>query len=1058
MSDRGSSSRGYRGGNRGGPPGNPRGGSTRGARGGGYGGHSGGGYGEGGGRGGYGGGYGDGGNRGGYGDGGNRGGYGDGGNRGGYGDGGNRGGYGDGGNRGGYGGGGRKEVRVFSDPNAPLTAPDPQHKKLEDAFMANAKSIAGKLATVSLDSTLPLRPGYGSQGRPISVYANYFKVDVPKNLTLARYNISVSPEAKGKKMARVVGLLLEMPEFIHASTRFATDFKSFLVASQPLTNMPEQWNIKYSSEGGNEPGENSKVFAVKLQEPAFFSVSDFVKYLSSTNVKDTFNQEEQKSIIQSLNVVFGHHPQSMSGVTTISGNKHFSLSRGPNNINIKPLGDGLEAYRGFVRSSRAVTGGLLLNVNVTHAVFFETTNLAALYRKMGTQNRVNLKDKLKGMRIQVTHFPPKLSKVTGKPIPRVRTIQGLANTSDGANEEHKPEVLGFGAGPQKVKFWISESPPTETPVKGAKKNLLPSNTYISVYDYFKKKYPSIELDPINPVVNVGNSEHPSYLPAEVCQVLPGNKVNRRLSPKQTQEMIKMACRTPYENAESLVGDGKSILGLNPSDNSTASQFGLNISKSLLVVNARMLPAPPINYKAARVNVLNGSWNMARQKFHTNAQLGVWSFVLFKPPPSNSGPRLEEDKIRKSVLGFRDFLEGNGINAKGLVPGGVVVDLVGGENATQVNTETIGLLFKRMCESKNKPKFLLCVIVADDPGIYNIIKTVGDTKAGIHTVCVIGSKFTKEKGQGQYFANIALKFNLKAGGINHTIDPTKLGIISEGETMVVGLDVTHPSPGSKLGTPSSVAMVASVDKVLAQWPADFRIQMGRQEMVSDVEGLFLGRLKLWYQFNRKYPKNIVLYRDGVSEGQYDIVLNDELPGIRKACRQLYSPEETKQGLPRLSIIICGKRHHTRFFPTTMAGTDRASNCHPGTIVDRGVTLDRTWDFFLQPHSCIQGTARPCHYFVILDEIFRSRDAKPPLQNVADCLEDLTHNMCHLFQRATKAVSLCPPAYYADLLCTRLRCYQSDQYDPSEDGTADNSQASQMAAPLIHSQLKDSMYYI
>ncbi|RKF56155.1 Protein argonaute 12 [Erysiphe neolycopersici] len=1023
---------------------------------------------RGGGRGGYGG---DGGNRGGGGFRGGGGGYGRGGGGGyGRGDGGGYRGGGGGGFRGGGGGGfggpQRKEQKVFSDPNAPLAPADPKTKQLEDAFMANAKNM-GNAATMSLDSKLPLRPGYGTQGKQISVYSNYFKIDVPQDLRLARYNISVSPEAKGKKMARVVSLLLERPEFTNAATRFATDFKSFLVASRPLTDMPAQWNIRYRPEGHDEAGEEARVFNVKLQEPAFFSVSNFVKYLGSPNVRDNFNEEEQKSIIQSLNVVFGHYPQSHPGVVTIAGNKHFSLARGENNINIRPLGDGLEAYRGFVRSTRAVTGGILLNINVTHAVFFETTNLASLYKKMGTHNRVNLKEKLKGMRIQITHLPQKINKTTGKVIPRIKTIQGLANITDGAKEEHRPEVAGYGAGPQKVKFWISED---TGPSKGApQKNPLPTNTYISVYDYFKKRYPNITLDPVNPVVNVGNSEHPSYLPAEVCHVLPGNKVNRRLSPRQTQEMIKMACRTPYENAESIVRDGKSLLGLNSGDKSTSSQFGLNIGKGLLVVNARTLPPPAINYKGARVNVSNGSWNMAHQKFHTNAQLGPWSFVLFKPPPTNSGPRLEEDKIRKSVLGFRDFLEGNGINAKGLVNGGVAVDLIGGERATQVNTESTGLLFKRMCDSNNKPRFLLCVMAADDPALYNIIKNIGDTKAGIHTVCVIGSKFIKEKGQSQYFANIALKFNMKAGGINHTLDPAKLGVISEGETMVVGLDVTHPSPGSKLGTPSSVAMVASVDKVLAQWPADFRIQMGRQEMVGDVEGLLLGRLKIWQKFNNRLPKNIIIYRDGVSEGQYGMVLDDEVPGIRKACRQLYSPEETKKGLPHLSVIVCGKRHNTRFFPATLAECDRSSNCLPGTVIDRGVTLNRAWDFFLQPHACIQGTARPCHYFVVLDEIFRNRTLKAPHHNHADSLEDLTHNMCHLFQRATKAVSLCPPAYYADLLCTRLRCYQADKYDPSDEESvmgsvqgsvqgSVNLATPALVAPTIHSQIRDSMYYI
>ena len=38
-----------------------------------------------------------------------------------------------------------------------------------------------------------------------------------------------------------------------------------------------------------------------------------------------------------------------------------------------------------------------------------------------------------------------------------------------------------------------------------------------------------------------------------------------------------------------------------------------------------------------------------------------------------------------------------------------------------------------------------------------------------------------------------------------------------------------------------------------------------------------------------------------------------------------------------------------------------------------------------------------------------------------VEKITHNLSYLYQRATKAVSYCTPAYYADLLCARGRAW-------------------------------------
>jgi eukaryotic translation initiation factor 2C len=131
--------------------------------------------------------------------------------------------------------------------------------------------------------------------------------------------------------------------------------------------------------------------------------------------------------------------------------------------------------------------------------------------------------------------------------------------------------------------------------------------------------------------------------------------------------------------------------------------------------------------------------------------------------------------------------------------------------------------------------MLVVLPRNDKEIYNRVKFMGDIRTGIHTICIVGSKFAKESrdDNAQYLANVALKFSLKLGGATQTLKEVRLGIISEGKTMVVDLDVTQPSPGSSGKAPSVAGIVASIDKHLAQWPADIRVQAGRKEMVSDL---------------------------------------------------------------------------------------------------------------------------------------------------------------------------------------------------------------------------------
>src|SRR5207237_465268 len=79
----------------------------------------------------------------------------------------------------------------------------------------------------------------------------------------------------------------------------------------------------------------------------------------------------------------------------------------------------------------------------------------------------------------------------------------------------------------------------------------------------------------------------------------------------------------------------------------------------------------------------------------------------------------------------------------------------------------------------------------------------------------------------------------------------------------------------------------------------------KEMISDLKDIVQELLKVFYKETRKKPGRILFYRDGVSEGQFEEVLNYEVDAIRKACTGL---EETYK--PTITFVVVQKRHHTR----------------------------------------------------------------------------------------------------------------------------------------------------
>lgn len=384
----------------------------------------------------------------------------------------------------------------FRDPNAPPLAPDIQIIGIEDKYMANTKSGGAALAKLSVGQQMPTRPGFGTAGKKVMVYANYFKVIVPKELTLTRYNVEVSPQAEGKKLARVFQLLIGLPEF----QGVATEWKSMIISAKPL-DIPDGYTVQipYLAEGQDEPLARAITYTVRIVTPLSFSISNMVNYLASVDPGPSFAQKLET--IQVMNAVFGHYPQARGDVVSIGQNRHFSFDHSESNRrNIQILGGGLESLRGYFQSVRPATGGLLLNVNITHGVFLEPVQLDQLLPKMGTGNKITLTKKMKRVRVRVTHIPPKKHKQTGQEIPRIKTIFDLAHPQDGRrrDEAHPPQVLHHGAGPKDVKFWLSDVPPAggdPKPAAGKAKGKspkqaggpsLPTNTYISVFDYFKR--------------------------------------------------------------------------------------------------------------------------------------------------------------------------------------------------------------------------------------------------------------------------------------------------------------------------------------------------------------------------------------------------------------------------------------------------------------------------------------------------------------------------------------------------------------------------------------------
>lgn len=298
----------------------------------------------------------------------------------------------------------------------------------------------------------------------------------------------------------------------------------------------------------------------------------------------------------------------------------------------------------------------------------------------------------------------------------------------------------------------------------------------------------------------------------------------------------------------------------------------------------------------------------------------------------------ENHLKTALESFRESLQATGIRIGQASPRSRRIQLRDVEDPE---------LEEVLTGAAERLRLLYIILPVKHTALYNRIKQICDIKVGLVNICSVGNKLVDSAGRLQYFGNVALKFNLKGGGDNQRVEASRLHFISRGETMIVGIDVTHPSPNSSSQAPSVAAMVASTDPNLAQWLATSSVQMTRRrEMVDSLKHMLKRHLGLWKSEggHSMFPRHILVYRDGVSEGQYEMVKDYELALLRLACEEVYDP--VGQPRPRITIVIVTKRHHTRFGPTQESQADNNGNCLAGIVTDRGITESQQWDFWLR----------------------------------------------------------------------------------------------------------------
>ncbi|KAH9062679.1 argonaute-like protein [Lactarius vividus] len=900
------------------------------------------------------------------------------------------------------------------------------------------------------------RTGKGSAGWPVKVLTNNFAIELNQG-TIYHYDGMYLFFSSTDSLNSAFHLLLNIAVAIDPADRPLPVTRNFEIIQALQTqvepvlfarpgvydgrkNLFTAYELPFES-GGREfsvpmgappsPGEvaagrrGPKVFTVRLTHVASINLEVLQRFLQGERSHDN----TVLTAIAALNVVVRMGPNLRYPFNVRS----FFTDR-----ETRDIGGGIVLWRGYFQSVRPAIGRMMINIDISSGTMYMPGPLIdvalAILGRPGNPNALAPRQGLlESERIRLQRFITPGLKIT--------------TTYDQRDPNQAPRPRGVRRlsreGAQDLTFELTDGQTT------------------TVADYFRQKLNRPLRFPDVICVELASG---ALIPLEVCHVPPGQIMRKQVPPDKTNSVLEFAMKRPNDRLGSIV-NGLGVLDYNQSE--YVREFGMTVANEPIRIKARILDAPTLMYhdssEEPRARPRDGAWNLIDKRMFSPSDVPNWMIIIYEQQQRfndqvanqmasdlvraceavgisiNPRPALIKWELGQGNIGqVLDYLGSNFAQQVANVGGVQRVSPLSSSSSFQKAAMTYTALSNSKC---TLPKFTATAIS-------DLRASFGDVATGVVTQCMKSSKCFRAKPQ--YYANITLKLNVKLGGVNSVPEPRDISFLTDpaNPTIVMGAGVIHPAPGSG-DRPTFTSLVGSIDTSAVRYVSTMEVQTSRQEIIDAMESMSTYVLTQYKISTGKYPKRILLYRDGVSEGQFAAVIQDELPHIRSACKKLGFN-------PTITLIIVGKRHHIRFFPRFKSESDRSGNCFAGTVVDSDIVDPIGYDFYLQSHGGLLGTSRPTHYNVLLDEN----------KFTADDLQSITYALCHVCARTTRSVSIPAPVYYADIVCGRSKHH----FDPqlgldltiSETAT-DTTEATttlerfRQAFRPIHERQKKLMYF-
>ncbi|KAJ4292979.1 Protein argonaute [Collariella sp. IMI 366227] len=824
------------------------------------------------------------------------------------------------------------------------------------------------------------RAGYNTSAEPIKVQSNQFRIEKVTSIDVNQCDVAIFPEPKGAIVYQKVW-----------KSRIVQDKLKTFKAPWLYDNRKLAWtsaknpNFKLQVDLGEEegrPGRQANIFTLEVKNTCKVRMEALKAYLEGKMTWDNTVLE----CMSFLDHVLRQGPSERMRLIKRTLFNEYSQTKHLNQVT-----EGIKGIYSAIRLNESITSGgmgLGVNVDVSNQTFWigqpflqlARNFLSCMDKKWDNMTPERFVEVLRPVPIEIRG---KKTFGMSEAFKALRRLQNMRFTVTHRNDksitkEYKVRGFSFngdlGRDGANAKTQTFEKKMPDGSMK----------TY-SIYQYYIEQYRCKIQHIALPLIETAKA---GFFPMEIAQVPRFNPYPFKLDPSQTSEMIRFAVQRPPQRKAEVMA---MVANLQWDKDRYLAHFGIKINPNMATIQAKLIKNPVIQFGNRTCDPkMAGRWDLRGMKFVSpnRMPLTAWAFIVvdncidkpavdnfakvFKTTYAGHGGIIKKDPMILSLKGAHDKIMLEAYNSVG--------------NANRCT-----------------PQIMFFILRDKTAWVYDRLKKNAECRFAILTQMVQAQHV--RKAQPQYCSNVSMKVNSKLGGQTSRIAHQGQGsAFFKVPTMMIGCDVSHGNTSAS--NASTAAMCVSMDKDAAIYDAAIQTNGWGVEIVqpSNMHTMLGPLIVKWKNSNKVAPVHVFYIRDGVSEGQFAQVMEWEVDEMRKVFKEAVGV------VPKITVIIATKRHHIRFFPER---GDRNGNCMPGTLVEREVTHPFHYDFYLCSHSAIQGTARPVHYNVLLDEC----GLKP------DDLQRILYHQCYQYCRSTTPVSLHPAVYYAHLASARARHHEN-----------------------------------